>query len=274
MTATTVSWKPSTARRPSATVFPDTYVAGDLEMVARVIAARSALQATRQTFFVMAGGWDHHDELINNQAAMLPEISQAVGAFYNALVELGVQNQVTLFTASDFARTLTSNGRGSDHAWGGNHFVVGGAVNGRRVFGQYPVLYEDNPLDVGRGQPDPDHERGRVLRGTRALARRQPLRPRDRPPEHRAFLQPDLAGHAPGIPAGMKKALVIVLALAAAAWRIARPRPPALPAVPLAPAPVTPATPPGSFPDASRIQPVAAQQIMGQAWRAAISMSP
>ena len=63
-----------------------------------------------------------------------------------------MENKVTLFTASDFGRTLTSNGRGSDHAWGGNHLVVGGGVNGRRIFGTYPSLYENNPLDVGRGR--------------------------------------------------------------------------------------------------------------------------
>jgi uncharacterized protein (DUF1501 family) len=83
---------------------------------------------------------------------MLPVVSQAVGAFFNALTLMGVQDQVTLFTASDFGRTLTSNGRGSDHAWGGNQLVVGGAVNGRKIYGQYPDLYEDNPLDVGRGR--------------------------------------------------------------------------------------------------------------------------
>jgi uncharacterized protein (DUF1501 family) len=63
-----------------------------------------------------------------------------------------MENNVTLFTASDFGRTLTSNGEGSDHAWGGNQEVVGGAVAGRKIYGQYPVLYEDNPLDVGRGR--------------------------------------------------------------------------------------------------------------------------
>jgi uncharacterized protein (DUF1501 family) len=123
-----------------------------LEMVARTIAGRTALGATRQTFFINFGGWDHHDEVLVNQGMMLPVVSQAIGAFYNALTLLGVQDQVTLFTASDFGRTLTSNGRGSDHAWGGNQLVVGGGVNGRNIYGAYPTLYEDNPLDVGRGR--------------------------------------------------------------------------------------------------------------------------
>lgn len=135
------------------TTFPaDSWLGDNLRMVARTIAARNLLGVRRQTFFISIGGWDHHDEVINNQQAMLAEVSAGLGAFYNALVELGVQNDVTLFTASDFGRTLTSNGAGSDHAWGGNHIVMGGGVNGRRVFGTYPDLYEDNALDTGRGR--------------------------------------------------------------------------------------------------------------------------
>ncbi|HMP90687.1 MAG TPA: DUF1501 domain-containing protein [Kiritimatiellia bacterium] len=137
---------------PIGATFPSSNLGQSLRMIARTIAGRNALGMTRQTFFVNFGGWDHHDEVINNQAAMLPVVSQAVGAFFNALELLGVEDQVTLFSASDFGRTLTSNGRGSDHAWGGNQFVVGGAVNGRRIFGTYPSLYENNPLDVGRGR--------------------------------------------------------------------------------------------------------------------------
>src|SRR5437870_10394702 len=96
---------------------------------------------------------------------MLPQVSAAVSAFYNALVAIGaaqgvpLEQKVTLFTISDFGRTLTSNSRGSDHAWGSNQLVVGGAVQGRRIFGQYPSLTinpdvgsEVNPLDTGRGR--------------------------------------------------------------------------------------------------------------------------
>ncbi len=144
---------------PNGVTFPNTYVGQRLAMVARAIQGRAALGATRQTFFVQWGGWDHHDNVLDNQAVMLPQISAAVGAFYNALVALGVQNNVTLFTASDFGRTLTSNSRGSDHAWGSNQLVVGGAVNGKRIFGHYPDLAvnpdvgaEVNPLDTGRGR--------------------------------------------------------------------------------------------------------------------------
>lgn len=136
-----------------ATPFPaDSWLGGQLRMVARTIAARSLLQVRRQTFFISVGGWDHHDDVVNNQQVMLADVSAALGAFYNALVELGVENDVTLFTASDFGRTLTSNGAGSDHAWGGNHLVLGGAVQGQRVLGQYPDLFEGNALDTGRGR--------------------------------------------------------------------------------------------------------------------------
>lgn len=137
---------------PAGATFPSSTLAQQLRMVAKTIAGRNQLGMTRQTFFLSLGGWDHHDEVLDNQAAMLPIVSQAVGAFYNALELLGVQNQVTLFSCSDFGRTLTSNGRGSDHAWGGNHFVVGGDVNGKQIYGQYPSLYDNNPLDVGRGR--------------------------------------------------------------------------------------------------------------------------
>ncbi len=144
---------------PNGVTFPTSYVGSRLAMVARAIQGRSALGAVRQTFFIQWGGWDHHDNVLDNQAAMLPQISAAIGSFYNALVAIGVADKVTLFTASDFGRTLTSNSRGSDHAWGSNQLVVGGAVNGKRIFGQYPSLAlnpdsgpELNPLDTGRGR--------------------------------------------------------------------------------------------------------------------------
>ncbi|HEX8281613.1 MAG TPA: DUF1501 domain-containing protein, partial [Chthoniobacterales bacterium] len=144
---------------PNGISFPSTYVGSRLAMVARAIQGRAAMGAVRQTFFIQWGGWDHHDEVLNNQAAMLPQVSAAIGAFYNALSTMGIADKVTLFTASDFGRTLTSNSRGSDHAWGSNQLVVGGSVNGKRIFGQYPSLAvnpdvgaEVNPLDTGRGR--------------------------------------------------------------------------------------------------------------------------
>lgn len=136
---------------PSGVTFPDNYLGEQLKTIANVIAGRQTLGVKRQTFYVQWGGWDFHDEVLVNMSNMLPVVSKAVNAFYQAMVALGMENNVTLFTASDFGRTLTSNGRGTDHAWGGNHFVVGGGVNGGRIFGTYPSLVMDNPLDVGRG---------------------------------------------------------------------------------------------------------------------------
>ena len=94
--------------------------ASSLAMVAKAAAAHNNLGAKRQIFFVQLGGFDHHDDVVSKQAAMLPEVSAAVGMFWSALVELGLQNNVTLFTASDFSRTLTTDGTGTDHAWGAN----------------------------------------------------------------------------------------------------------------------------------------------------------
>ena len=137
---------------PFATSFSDNEVSSSLHMVARTIAARQTLGYRRQTFFILFGGWDHHDEVLNNQVEMLSVVSKGMQEFYAALGEIGMRNNVTTFTASDFGRTLVSNGQGSDHAWGGNHMVMGGAVNGGRIYGDYPSLYADNPLDTGQGR--------------------------------------------------------------------------------------------------------------------------
>ncbi|MGJ8696858.1 MAG: DUF1501 domain-containing protein [Verrucomicrobiaceae bacterium] len=122
-----------------------------LREVAESILARGELGMRRQTFFVTVGGWDHHGSL-DPHPAMLGELSQAVGEFYGALEQMGVENDVTLFSASDFGRTLSSNGGGTDHGWGGNQFVVGGAVDGGKVFGTYPHLASGSQFDVGRGR--------------------------------------------------------------------------------------------------------------------------
>jgi uncharacterized protein (DUF1501 family) len=136
---------------PLSTEFSNGYFSQSLRQIARVIGARDMLGATRQTFFVTVGGWDHHDDVLDNQANMLPAISRGLQEFRDALVELGVFDAVTTFTTSDFGRTLTSNGKGSDHGWGGHHVVMGGGVNGGRIYGDYPLLSPSSPLDVGRG---------------------------------------------------------------------------------------------------------------------------
>lgn len=136
---------------PPAGDFSNAPFSAALAQIARVINARVALGASRQTFFVTVGGWDHHDDVIENQAQMLPAIDAGLSEFQSALNGMGVARQVTTFTTSDFGRTLTSNGQGSDHGWGGHHIIMGGDVMGGRFFGDYPDIYPGNPLDVGRG---------------------------------------------------------------------------------------------------------------------------
>lgn len=127
-------------------------LATQLQMVARMIAARSALGAKRQVFFVSLGGFDLHDFLVAQHPGLLTNVGGAIKSFYDATVELGVANQVTTFTGSDFGRTLTSNGDGSDHGWGSHQFLVGGAVQGGRFHGQLPAFSVNGPDDVGQGR--------------------------------------------------------------------------------------------------------------------------
>ncbi|MEO0398629.1 MAG: DUF1501 domain-containing protein [Pseudomonadota bacterium] len=140
------------AAAPLATAFPNSGLGSKLSRVAKAIAARGPLGASRQVFYVDTGGFDTH----SNQARSLPglqrQIDEAVSAFYAATEELGVENDVTLFTASDFGRTLIINGDGTDHGWGGHHLIVGGAVNGQRIFGDVPPPTVDHSQDSGRGR--------------------------------------------------------------------------------------------------------------------------
>ena len=132
-------------------------LANSLALIAKMISANGKFGAKRQIFFVQLGGWDHHDEVLNNQLTMLRTVSEAIGFFSTALNEIGMADKATLFTASDFGRTLTSNGNGSDHAWGGNHIVMGGAVSGGKVYGDavngyYPNLQNLAAIDTGQGR--------------------------------------------------------------------------------------------------------------------------
>jgi len=119
-------------------------LANQLRLVARLIAARNQLGTRRQVFFVSLGGFDLHDNLLNGQATLMDRLSSALTAFHQVTVDLGVADKVTAFTASDFGRTLTSNGDGSDHGWGSHHFIVGGAVRGRAFYGKAPPVSVTN----------------------------------------------------------------------------------------------------------------------------------
>lgn len=134
------------------TEFPDTGLGRQLSTVAKLIASRDELDMQRQIFFVGTGGFDSHDDQNLNQPGLLGGVSDALVAFYNATLDIGIADRVTSFTQSDFGRTLTSNGDGTDHAWAGNQVVMGAAVNGREIYGEYPVLEIDGPEDVGGGR--------------------------------------------------------------------------------------------------------------------------
>ena len=135
------------------TVFDTTSsLSAQLQMVARLISARASLGASRQVFFVSIGGFDLHDFLVDQHPGLLTAVNDALASFHAATVELGVARQVTTFTASDFGRTLTSNGDGSDHGWGSHHFVMGGAVQGGRYWGTLPSVSVNGPDDVGQGR--------------------------------------------------------------------------------------------------------------------------
>jgi uncharacterized protein (DUF1501 family) len=154
----------ATARAAILDAIPDTLanansVAKQLRTVANLMVGRNTLTAKRQIFFVGLGGWDQHDNLLEDHAENLKMIDDAIGPFANALRDsnVGLWNSTTLFTCSDFGRTLTSNGDGTDHGWGGNTFVIGGPVRGGMIYGRYPRLAATvnsapNTLDTGRGR--------------------------------------------------------------------------------------------------------------------------
>ncbi len=137
------------------TGFPTSSLATQLKTVAKMIAVRDRLDMSRQIFYVGVGGYDTHDDQALNQPGLLGSLSQSLAAFHAATVELGVAQNVTTFTQSDFGRSLTSNGDGSDHAWGGVQLVIGGSVIGQTIYGDYPLLQIGSALDVGGGRMIP-----------------------------------------------------------------------------------------------------------------------
>ena len=140
---------------------PQTYfqsgsqLADRLSMVARLIAARETLGMSRQIFYVGIGDYDTHGNQAGRYPVLMRELNHALSSFYEATVELGVSDKVTTFTASEFGRTLTSNGDGTDHGWGSHQMVIGDGVMGGRIFGTMPELAIGSNDDVGQGRMIP-----------------------------------------------------------------------------------------------------------------------
>jgi uncharacterized protein (DUF1501 family) len=136
------------------TQFPQTGLGNQLETIARLIAVRGALGVKRQVYFASIGGFDTHGEdQLADQAELLGNVSNSMAAFYRATVEMGIANNVTAFTMSDFGRDLPANGNGgSDHGWGSHHLIVGGAVQGNKLYGTFPTLKVNGPDDTTGGR--------------------------------------------------------------------------------------------------------------------------
>lgn len=127
-------------------------LSAQLKMVARMIDQQTTFGMKRQVFMVGMGGFDLHDFLPTQHPALLQKLSTAMKEFDDAMTSLGKGPQVTAFTASDFGRTLSSNGDGSDHGWGSHHFVMGGAVNGGQFLGTAPEIGLSHNQQVGSGR--------------------------------------------------------------------------------------------------------------------------
>ena len=146
-------------------MFPAGNLASQLRMVARMIKASRgpAIGHRRQVYFASLGGFDTHQNQMaaNGHGALLGQLADSLAAFREALAEIGALQNTTTFTMSDFGRTLNSNGNGTDHGWGGVHLLMGasatngGALRGRQVWGNYPVLELDGADAVGRGRMVP-----------------------------------------------------------------------------------------------------------------------
>jgi uncharacterized protein (DUF1501 family) len=144
----TAAW----AKAPLTNNFPNTSLAQQLYGVARMMLAAPTLGHRRQVFYVTLGGYDFHDDLPTRQAERLAVVNAAVQAFCTFLQANGLWSQTVLFTASEFGRALQSNGKGSDHGWGSHHFVLGGPVRGKQVYGRWPTVALNAAEDAGQGR--------------------------------------------------------------------------------------------------------------------------
>ncbi|PAT39716.1 DUF1501 domain-containing protein [Vandammella animalimorsus] len=150
----------STAPPSIADQIPKTSLGKQLAMVARLIAGRNTIGVRRQVFLVSLGGFDHHNDLLEKHPPLLKEVNDALVGFYKTMKNLGLGQSVTAFTASDFGRCMVANGDGSDHGWGGTHFIVGDAVKGKDLYGSTPVYAPDPDFDPATGV---DIGQGRLL---------------------------------------------------------------------------------------------------------------
>ena len=152
-THTQVSAALATSPATNFTLFPSgNALADQLKIVARMISVAQDLGAKRQVFFVSLGGFDMHESLASAHPAQIGLVANAMKAFYDTTAALGVPDRVTSFTASDFGRTLLSNTSGADHGWGSMHFVMGGAVKGKQIYGTPPAIGNGTGDDVGQGR--------------------------------------------------------------------------------------------------------------------------
>ncbi len=130
----------------------DNPLAESLQTVARIISGRASLGVTRQIFYVQLGSFDTHNNQAQIHSQLLTQLGAALEYFDGLMINMGLSNNVTAFTISDFGRTLTCNSNGTDHGWGSHHFVLGGAVQGQNMYGQYPVVGVNQANDVGAGR--------------------------------------------------------------------------------------------------------------------------
>ena len=155
------------SQNPVLTVtFPTTALGNQLAQVAKLMKFRTQLNMSRQIFFVNITGFDTHSQQLNGQGNLLTQVSQALKAFYDETVAQGIAADVTTFTMSDFSRTFNPAGSGagvgSDHAWGGHHLVMGGAVLGGDFYGRPTANGSIFPTLVNSG-PDDAESRGRFI---------------------------------------------------------------------------------------------------------------